>query len=63
MSFSLFYVSKKLDNFHRYYISKALDAENKKARDMYLDQARNEAYTISDEKERQKALAEIESFR
>ena len=48
---------------YRYYIAKALDADNKKARDMYLDQARNEAYTIADEKERQKALEEIESFR
>lgn len=48
---------------YKYYIGKALDAENDKAKNMYLDQARNAAYNISDCNEREKALREIESLR
>lgn len=48
---------------YRYYIGKALDAENDKAKNMYLDQARSAAYSISDSAEREKALREIESLR
>lgn len=48
---------------YRYYIGKALDAENDSAKNMYLDQARNAAYNISDSAERERALREIESLR
>lgn len=48
---------------YRYYIGKALDAENDKAKNMYLDQARNAAYNISNSVERERALREIESLR
>lgn len=37
---------------YRYYIGKALDAENDSAKNMYLDQARNVVYNISDSAER-----------
>lgn len=48
---------------YRYYIGKAPDAENDSAKNMYLEQARNAAYNISDSAERERALREIESLR
>lgn len=48
---------------YKYYIGKALDAENDKAKNMYLDQARGAAYNIPNVAEREKALREIESLR
>ena len=48
---------------YRYYIGKALDAENDRAKNAYLDQARDAAYNISNSAERERALSEIESLR
>lgn len=48
---------------YRYYIGKALDAENGRAKNMYLDLARNAAYNIPNSADRERALREIASLR